>query len=106
MRQRVAHLRHGLSPVIEVVTKKGSRVAMHTPGDSSELTYQADVQMEQCLEEPILDEQLEEYDVELTKKGMIKELNAMKDFDVYEEMTIHDSADERYAAALPTMLCG
>lgn len=81
-RLRVAHLRHGLPPVLEGVTKKGLRVQMTSPDDENEDIDQADAQLTACREEPRVKNNNEECDIELTKAGMNKELKAMQGFGV------------------------
>lgn len=67
MRPRVA-LRHGLSPVTKVITKKGTGVQMHSLDEDSENIYEADVPLESWREDPILDASTEKYDLEITRE--------------------------------------
>lgn len=96
-RPRVAHLRHGLLPVAEVVAKRGVRVQTASPDDENEKFYQADVQLETCREEPLLDTNHEEYDIELTK------LQPMKDFGVDDEVHVGDGQESYSRDSLSPM---
>lgn len=78
----------------EVVAQKDMLVQMTCPEDENDKFYQTYVQLEMCQEEPILDNN-EESDIERTSAGMNmkKELKAMKDFGVYDEVQIGDDQE-------------
>lgn len=46
LRQRVAHLRHGLLPVTEAAAKKGVRHPITSPDDEAEKHFQGELQLE------------------------------------------------------------
>lgn len=53
-RKRVAHLRQGLLPVKEVLTKKSVRVPMTTPNGETEKHTQTELPLDACQEEALL----------------------------------------------------
>lgn len=64
---------------------------------------QADLQFEACRGEPLFDASIEEFDLNLTTNGMKKELQAMKDFGVYDEVHNTSDNDHTLTGAVPTM---
>lgn len=96
-RLRVAALRHGSLLSTEIVTKKGLRVRMTTSDDEREKYHQAALQHESRREEPRFDPRKEECDADRT---MAKELPAMNDFGVFDEVHTRGS-DGRYLADTP-----
>ena len=75
--------------VEEVVGKDGTKIDVEVNADRRE------IEQELRLAEPLLWES--EFPPEAEKKGMMKEMNSMKDFDVYDEMLVKDCTDEHEA---------
>ena len=78
--------------VDEVVGKDGTKVEVEVNAEGGEL------EQELRLAEPLLWES--EFPPEAEKKGMMKEMQSMKDFDVYDEVPVKDCADEQINEAL------
>ena len=73
--------------VEEVVGKDGTRIDVEVNAEEGE------IEQELRLAEPLLWES--EFPPEAEKKGMMKEMNPMKDFDVYDDVLVKDCTDER-----------
>ena len=78
--------------VDEVVGKDGSKIDVEVNAEEGKLDQ------EMRLAEPLLWES--EFPPEAEKKGMIKEMNSMKDLDVYDEVMVKDCTDEQVSEAL------
>ena len=78
--------------VDEVVGKYGTKIDVDVNAEEGELDQ------EMRLAEPLLWES--EFPPEAEKKGMIKEMNSMKEFDVYDEVMVKDCAEEQVSEAL------
>ena len=76
----------------EVVGKDGTKVEVEVNAEEGEL------EQELRLAEPLLWES--EFPPEAEKKGMMKEMQSMKDFDVYDEVPVKDCTDEQINEAL------
>ena len=59
---------------------------------------EGEIEQEMRLAEPLLWES--EFPPEAEKKGMMKEMNSMKDFDVYDEVLVKDCTEEQVNEAL------
>ncbi|OLP82435.1 Copia protein [Symbiodinium microadriaticum] len=75
-----------------VVGKYGTKIDVDVNAEEGELDQ------EMRLAEPLLWES--EFPPEAEKKGMIKEMNSMKEFDVYDEVMVKDCAEEQVSEAL------
>ena len=71
----------------EVVGKDGTKIEVDVNAEEGELDQ------EMRLAEPLLWES--EFPPEAEKKGMIKEMNSMKEFDVYDEVMVKDALMSR-----------
>lgn len=71
--------------------------------DETEEHIQAELQPEACREEQLLDTCREESELDLTTARMKKELQAMKDFGMYDEVSVNDLGENYNRGALPTM---
>ena len=78
--------------VEEVVGKDGTKIDVEVNAEEGE------IEQEPRLAEPLLWES--EFPSEAEKKGMMKEMNSMKDFDVYDEVLVKDCTDEQVNEAL------
>ena len=78
--------------VDEVVGKDGTKIDIEVNAEEGELDQ------EMRLAEPLLWES--EFPPEAEKKGTIKEMSSMKEFDVYDEVMVKDCADEQVSEAL------
>ena len=78
--------------VEEVVGEDGTKIDVEVNADEGE------IEQELRLAEPLLWES--EFPPEAEKKGMMKEMNPMKDFDVYDEVLVKDCTDEQVNEAL------
>ena len=78
--------------VDEVVGKDGTKIDVEVTAEEGKLDQ------EMRLAEPLLWES--EFPPEAEKKGMIKEMNSMKEFDVYDEVMVKDCTDEQVSEAL------
>ena len=76
----------------EVVGKAGTKIDIEVNVEEGE------IEQEMRLAEPVLWES--EFPPEAEKKGMMKEMNSMKDFDVYDEVLVKDCTDEQVNEAL------
>lgn len=76
---------------------------MTTPDGETDKHAQAEIRLKACHEEPLVTPSKEEYDLDLTAAGTDKELRAMRDFGVYEEVQFSDADARYYQGALPTM---
>ena len=73
--------------VDEVVGKDGTKIDVEVNAEEGE------IEQEMRLAEPLLWES--EFPPEAEKKGMMKEMNSMKDFDVYDEVLVYRRAGQR-----------
>ena len=78
--------------VEEVVGKVGAKIEVDVNAEEGELDQ------EMRLAEPLLWES--EFSPEAEKKGVIKEMNSMKEFDVYDEVMVKDCTEEQVSEAL------
>ena len=78
--------------VEEVVGKDGTKIDVEVNAEEGE------IEQELRLADPLLWES--EFPPEAEKKGMMKEMNSMKDFDVYDEVLVKDCTDEQVNEAL------
>ena len=78
--------------VDEVVGKDGTKIEVDVSAEEGELDQ------EMRLAEPLLWES--EFPPEVEKKGMIKEMNSMKEFDVYDEVMVKGCTEEQVSEAL------
>ena len=78
--------------VEEVVGKDGTKIDVEVNAEEGE------IEQELRLAEPLLWES--EFPPEAEQKGMMKEMNSMKDFDVYDEVLVKDCTDEQVNEAL------
>ncbi|CAE7372426.1 unnamed protein product, partial [Symbiodinium sp. CCMP2456] len=76
----------------EVVGKDGTKIEVEVNAEEGELDQ------EMRLAEPLLWES--EFPPEAEKKGMIKEMNSMKEFDVYHEVMVKDCTEDHVNEAL------
>eukprot|EP00439_Symbiodinium_sp_Y106_P049872 s4799_g6.t1 len=84
-----------LAPIVgveEVVGKDGTKIDVEVNAGEGE------IEQELRLAETLLWES--EFPLEAEKKGMMKEMNSMRDFDVYDEVFVQDSTDEQVNEAL------
>eukprot|EP00439_Symbiodinium_sp_Y106_P064100 s5116_g10.t1 len=70
----------------EVVGKDGFKIDVEVNAEEGE------IEQEMRLAEPLLWES--EFPPEAEKKGMIKEMHSMKDFDVYNEVLVKDYTEK------------
>ena len=73
--------------VDEVVGKDGNKIDVEVNAEEGE------IEPEMRLAEPLLWES--EFPPEAEKKGMMKEMNSTKDFDVYDEVLVKDCTEEQ-----------
>ena len=78
--------------VDEAVGKDGTKIAVEVNAEEGE------IEQELRLAEPLLWES--EFPPEAEKKGMMKEMNSMKEFDVHDEVLVKDCTDEQVNEAL------
>ena len=78
--------------VDEVVAKDGTKIDIEVNAEEGE------IEQEMRLAEPLLWES--EFPPEAEKKGMMKEMNSMKDFDVYDEVLVKGCTEEQVNEAL------
>eukprot|EP00439_Symbiodinium_sp_Y106_P077642 s1065_g16.t1 len=78
--------------VDEVAGKDGTKIDVEVNAEEGEM------EQEMRLAEPLLWES--EFPLEAEKKGMMKEMNPMKDFDVYDEVLVKDCTEEQVNEAL------
>ena len=78
--------------VEEVVGKDGTKIDVEVNAEEGE------IEQELRLAEPLLWES--EFPAEAEKKGMMKEMNSMKEFDVYDEVLVKDCTEEQVNEAL------
>ena len=78
--------------VEEIVGKDGTKI------DAEVNAEEGEIEQELRLAEPLLWES--EFPPEAEKKGMMKEMNSMKGFDVYDEVLVKDCTDEQVNEAL------
>ena len=86
---------NGLRRLLELrksLEKMEPRIDVEVNADEGE------IEQELRLAEPLLWES--EFPPEAEKKGMMKEMNPMKDFDVYDEVLVKDCTDEQVNEAL------
>ena len=76
----------------EVVGKHGTKIEVDVNAEEGELDQ------EMRLAEPLLWES--EFPPEAEKKGMIKEMNSMKEFDVCDEVMVKDCTDKQVSEAV------
>lgn len=95
-------LERSFQPATEVAPNKGLQVPM-TSDDQGETTTQAELHFETCRNEPLLDPEKECYDSVATRAGMETELQAMKDFGVYGDVSTSGNKERYLADALPKM---
>ena len=78
--------------VEEVVGKDGTKIDFEVNAEEGE------IEQELRLSEPLLWES--EFPPEAEKKGMMKEMNSMKEFDMYDEVLLKDCTEEQVNEAL------
>ena len=78
--------------VDEVVGKDGNKIDVEVNAEEGE------IEPEMRLAEPLLWES--EFPPEAEKKEIMKEMNSMKDFDVYDEVLVKDYTEEQINEAL------
>ena len=78
--------------VDEVVGKDGTKIDVEVNAEEGE------IEQEMRLAEPLLWES--QFPPEAEKKGMMKEMNSMKDFDVHDEVLVKDCTEEQVNEAL------
>ena len=78
--------------VEEVVGKDGTKIDVEVNAEERE------IEQELRLAEPLLWES--EFPPEAERKGMMKEMNSMKDFDVYDEVLVKGCTDEQVNEAV------